>query len=157
MPADVPRLVFRPSPPSYLIVWVLTTFFVLPGQVLVLGGLGWGDRIVGAALLLLAAFFIRAMATSGADSDSGGTGLLGLDAPTVARVDRGPVLPRRPRPRPRRMADGDHHPEDRYHDPHLRSATRARCGRWAASARSAWPPGLRWPASGSPSPYGAAD
>jgi hypothetical protein len=43
---------------------VLTTFFVLLGLVLVLGGLGWGDRVVGVALLLLAAFFIRAMATS---------------------------------------------------------------------------------------------
>ncbi len=64
MPADAPRLVFRPPPPSYVAVWVLTTFFVLLGLVFVLGGPGWGDRIVGVSLLLSAAFFIRAMATS---------------------------------------------------------------------------------------------
>jgi hypothetical protein len=64
MPADAPRLVFRPSPPSYVVGWVLTTFFVLLGLVLVLGGPGWGARIVGVVLLLIAAFFIRAMDTS---------------------------------------------------------------------------------------------
>ena len=64
MPADAPRLVFRPSPPSFVVGWVLTTSFVLLGLVLVLGGQGWGARIVGVVLLLLAAFFIRAMATS---------------------------------------------------------------------------------------------
>lgn len=68
MPADAPRQVFRPSPPNYVIGWVLTTFFVLLGLVFVLGGLGGGDwfgpEIVGVVLLLLAAFCIRAMATS---------------------------------------------------------------------------------------------
>ncbi len=64
MPADPPRLVFRPSPPSYVAVWVLTTFSVLLGLVLVLGGLGWGARIGGVVSLLSAAFFIRAIATS---------------------------------------------------------------------------------------------
>ena len=68
MPADAPRQVFRPSPPNYVIGWVLTTFFVLLGLVFVLGGLGGGDwagpEIMGVVLLLLAAFGIRAMATS---------------------------------------------------------------------------------------------
>jgi hypothetical protein len=68
VPADAPRQVFRPSPPNYVIGWVLTTFFVLLGLVFVLGGLGGGDwvgpEIVGVVLLLLAAFGIRAMATS---------------------------------------------------------------------------------------------
>lgn len=43
---------------------MLTTFFVLLGLVLMLGGPGWGARTVGVVLLLIAAFFIRAMATS---------------------------------------------------------------------------------------------
>jgi hypothetical protein len=68
MPADAPRQVFRPAPPNYVIGWVLATFFGLPGLALVLGGLGGGDwvgpEIVGVVLLLLAAFCIRAMATS---------------------------------------------------------------------------------------------
>jgi hypothetical protein len=68
VPADAPRQVFRSSPPSYVIGWVLTTFFGLPGLVLVLGGLGGGDwigpEIVGGVLLLLAVFLLRAMATS---------------------------------------------------------------------------------------------
>ncbi len=68
MPADAPRQVFRPSPPNYVIGWVLTTLLVLLGLVFVLGDLGGGDsagpEIVGVVLLLLAAFCIRAMATS---------------------------------------------------------------------------------------------
>ena len=68
MPADAPRQVFRPAPPSYVIGWVLAAFFGLPGLALVLGGLGGGDwvgpEIVGVVLLLIAAFFIRGMATS---------------------------------------------------------------------------------------------
>ena len=68
MPADAPRQVFRPSPPNYVIGWVLTTVFALLGLVLVVGGLGGGDwvgpEITGIVLLLLAAFCIRAMATS---------------------------------------------------------------------------------------------
>ena len=68
MPADAPRQVFRPSPPNYVVGWVLTTFFVLLGLVFVLGGAGGGDwagpEIVGVVLLLLAALCIRAMATS---------------------------------------------------------------------------------------------
>jgi hypothetical protein len=66
--ADAPRQVFGPSPPNYVIGWMLTTFFVLLGLVFVLGGPGGGDwvgpEIVGVVLLLLAAFGIRAMATS---------------------------------------------------------------------------------------------
>jgi hypothetical protein len=68
VPADAPRQVFRPSPPNYVIGWVLTTFFVLLGLGFVLGGPGGGDwvgpEIMGVVLLLLAAFGIRAMATS---------------------------------------------------------------------------------------------
>jgi hypothetical protein len=68
MPGDVPRQVFRPSPTSYVIGCVLTTFFLFFGLVLVLGGAGesdWvGQEVTGVGLLLVAAFFIRAMATS---------------------------------------------------------------------------------------------
>lgn len=64
MPAGAPRMVFRPSPPSYVIGWALATFFVLIGLGLLLGGPGWGDRVAGVAPLLPAAFLIRAMATS---------------------------------------------------------------------------------------------
>jgi hypothetical protein len=68
VPADAPRRVFRPSRLTYVVGWVLTSFFVLPGLALVLGGLGGGDwvgpEIMGVALLLLAAVCIRAMATS---------------------------------------------------------------------------------------------
>jgi hypothetical protein len=68
VPADAPRQVFRPSPPNYVLGWVVTTFFVLFGLLFVLGGLGGGDwvgsEIMGVVLLLLAAFGIRAMATS---------------------------------------------------------------------------------------------
>jgi hypothetical protein len=68
VPADAPRQVFRPSPPNYVIGWVVTTVFVLLGLVFVLGGLGgrdWvGPEIAGVALLLLATFCVRAMATS---------------------------------------------------------------------------------------------
>ena len=68
MPAGAPRQVFRPSPPTRVIGWVLTTVFALPGLVLVLGGLFGGDwagpEIAGVALLLLAAFCVRATATS---------------------------------------------------------------------------------------------
>ena len=68
MPADAPRQVFRPSPPNYVIGWVLTTFFVLLGLALVLGAPGrrdWvGPEIMGVVLLLLAVFAVRAMATS---------------------------------------------------------------------------------------------
>jgi len=68
MPADAPRQVFRPSPPNYVIGWVLTTFFVLLGLALALGAPGrrnWvGPEIMGVVLLLLAVFAVRAMATS---------------------------------------------------------------------------------------------
>jgi hypothetical protein len=68
MPADAPRQVFRPSPPNYVVGWVLTTLFVLLGLAFVLEGPGGGDwfgpEIAGVATLLLAAFCIRAMATS---------------------------------------------------------------------------------------------
>jgi hypothetical protein len=68
MPAGAPRQVFRPSPPTRVIGWVLTTVFALPGLVLVLGGLFGGDwagpEIAGVALLLLAAFCVRAIVTS---------------------------------------------------------------------------------------------
>jgi hypothetical protein len=68
MPADAPRQVFRPSPPNYVIGWVLTTLFVLLGLAFVLAGAfgrEWvGPEIAGVALLLLAAFCVRAMATS---------------------------------------------------------------------------------------------
>ena len=68
MPADAPRQVFRPSPPNYVVGWVLTTVFALLGLAFVLGGPGradWvGPEITGVTLLLLAAFSIRAMATS---------------------------------------------------------------------------------------------
>jgi hypothetical protein len=66
--ADAPRQVFRPSPPNYVIGWVVTTVFVLLGLGFVLGGPAKGDwvgpEIIGVVLLLLAAFGIRAMATS---------------------------------------------------------------------------------------------
>jgi hypothetical protein len=68
MPADVPRRVFRPSPPSYGIGWVLTTIFALSGLVFVLGGLGSGDwvgpEVLGVVLLLIAVFLLRATATT---------------------------------------------------------------------------------------------
>jgi hypothetical protein len=68
MPAGAPRQVFRPSPPTRVIGWVVTAVFVLPGLVLALGGLFGGDwvgpELTGVALLLLAAFCIRAMSTS---------------------------------------------------------------------------------------------
>jgi hypothetical protein len=68
MPAGAPRQVFRPSPPTRVIGWVVTAVFVLPGLVLALGGLFGGDwvgpEVTGVALLLLAAFCIRAMSTS---------------------------------------------------------------------------------------------
>jgi hypothetical protein len=68
VPADAPRQVFRPSRLTYVVGWVLTSFFLLPGLTLVVGGLGGGDwvgpEIMGVALLLLAALCIRAMATS---------------------------------------------------------------------------------------------
>ena len=68
MPADAPRQVFRPSPPNYVIGWVLTTFFVLLGLALALGAPGqrdWvGPEIMGVVLLLAAVFSVRAMATS---------------------------------------------------------------------------------------------
>jgi ABC-type transport system involved in multi-copper enzyme maturation permease subunit len=68
MPADAPRQVFRPSPPNYVIGWVLTIIFVLLGLAFVLGGPDSGDwvwpEIMGAVLLLLAVFVLRAMATS---------------------------------------------------------------------------------------------
>jgi hypothetical protein len=59
---------FGPHPPNYVIGWALTIFFLLLGLAFVLGGPGsrdWvGPEIVGVVLLLLAAFCIRAMATS---------------------------------------------------------------------------------------------
>lgn len=68
MPADAPRQVFRPSRPTYVVGWVVTTFFMLLGLAFVVAGLGGGDwvgpEITGVFLLLLAAFCIRAMATS---------------------------------------------------------------------------------------------
>ena len=68
VPADAPRQVFRPSPPNYVIGWVVTTVFVLLGLGFVLGGPAKGDwvgpEIIGVVLLLLAAFGIRAMATT---------------------------------------------------------------------------------------------
>ena len=68
MPADAPRQVFRPSAPNYVIVWALTTVFVLLGLALVVGGLvsgdGVGPGIVGVVPLLFAAFLLRALATS---------------------------------------------------------------------------------------------
>lgn len=68
MPADAPRLVFRPSPPSYVIGWALTIVFLLLGLAFVLTGPGsrdWaGPEIVGVVLLLAAAFCIRVMVTS---------------------------------------------------------------------------------------------
>jgi hypothetical protein len=68
MPADVPRRVFRPSPPSYVTGWALTTLFVLFGLVFVLGGLVSGDwagaEVVGVVLLLIGVFLLRAMATT---------------------------------------------------------------------------------------------
>jgi hypothetical protein len=68
MPADVPRRVFRPSPPNYVIGWTLTTIFLLLGLAFVLGGPSSGDwvwpEITGVVLLLLAVFALRAMATS---------------------------------------------------------------------------------------------
>src|ERR1700722_5400093 len=69
MRADVPRRVFRPSPPSYVIGWALTALFVLFGLVFVLwGGLSsvdWvGPEALGVILLLIAVFLLRAMATT---------------------------------------------------------------------------------------------
>jgi hypothetical protein len=68
MPADAPRQVFRPSPPNYVIGWVLTIFCMLLGLAFVLGGPDSGDwvwpEIMGAVLLLVAVFVLRAMATS---------------------------------------------------------------------------------------------
>jgi hypothetical protein len=68
MPADAPRRVFRPSPPNYVIGWVLTTFCVLLGLALALGAprqRDWvGPEIMGVVLLLGAVFSVRAIATS---------------------------------------------------------------------------------------------
>jgi hypothetical protein len=68
VPADAPRQVFRPSRPTYVVGWVVTTFFALLGLTFVVGGLGGGDwvgpEIAGVTLLLFAALCIRAMATS---------------------------------------------------------------------------------------------
>jgi hypothetical protein len=68
MPADVPRQVFRPSPPNYVIGCAVTTVSALFGLVFVLGGPGSGDwvwpELMGVVLLLLAVFAVRAMATS---------------------------------------------------------------------------------------------
>jgi hypothetical protein len=68
MPADVPRQVFRPSPPTCVIGWALTTVFALLGLAFVVGGPISGDwvgpEILGVVLLLLAVFSLRAMATS---------------------------------------------------------------------------------------------
>jgi hypothetical protein len=68
MPADVPRQVFRPSPPNYVIGWAVTTVSALFGLVFLLGGPGSGDwvwpEIMGVGLLLIAVFLVRAMATS---------------------------------------------------------------------------------------------
>ena len=79
---------------------MLTTLFLLLGLVFVLGGLGGGDwagpEIMGVVLLLLAAFGIRAMATSVLIATPAETGLLvELDAPLIARLDRDPVFRRR--------------------------------------------------------------
>jgi hypothetical protein len=68
MPADVPRQVFRPSPPTYVIGWALTTVFALLGLAFVVGGPSSDDWVwpefMGVVLLLLAVFSLRAMATS---------------------------------------------------------------------------------------------
>ena len=68
MPADAPRQVFRPSPPNYVIGWVVVTFFVLLGLGFVGAGPSAGNwvwpEIMGVLLLLLAAFGVRSMATS---------------------------------------------------------------------------------------------
>jgi hypothetical protein len=67
VPEDPPRRIFRPSPPTRVIGWVIVAVFALPGPIFVGGGLA--DRAVGADLfgvflLLLAAFSIRGIATS---------------------------------------------------------------------------------------------
>jgi hypothetical protein len=68
VPADAPRQVFRPSPPNYVIGWVVTIVFVLLGLGFVVGGLtrrAWfWPEFTGVVLLLLAVYIIRAMATS---------------------------------------------------------------------------------------------
>lgn len=186
MPADAPRQVFRPSPPNYVIGWVLTTFFVLLGLVFVLGGLGGGDwfgpEIVGVVLLLLAAFCIRAMATSvliatpaelvywnwtrrrsvdcteiqsfrvGAGRSRGGWPTVIITLNTGTRIRTEVAAYRRSYPA-RISAELTALQRQYAAAPPLRAATRARCGRWAGSARSAC---SRSPVSGSPSPYGAA-
>ena len=68
MPINASRQVFRPSPPNYVIAVVVTVVLGSLGLVFLVGGLrsggGAGSVVIGVALLLLAAFCVRAAATS---------------------------------------------------------------------------------------------